>query len=239
LSYIENLSPKEKAIPLQIGDIVHQLLLKLIINELTPGDLEHLDELVTKLYPENSEEVSLDIAIQAGQLINGYLHKYEDDPLTFIPGETILETDIGCCILTGRVDAWARPQDGRLWRVEHKTTGKMDSFYLKGLKGGLQGAIYDFLTEKLFDEPLTGTIYNLLVKTQIPQYHRAYTKCNKFAIERMLKTVEGVVRDIERGDFYPSSLCFGYNKECDFKLLCEYDSPSTRESFYQIRKEVT
>jgi hypothetical protein len=224
--------------PLQVGDIVHQLHHLWITGQLTPEHFTNLDELVQKLYPENSEELSLDVAIQAATLIRGYLEKYRDDKLNFISSEIHIETDIGSCVLVMKVDALARPADERLWRVEHKTTARMDSHYLNGLKGGLQGAIYDFGIEQEFKEKVSGTIYNLLVKTKIPDYHRAYTKCNRSAIDRMLKTVEGVVRDIHNADFYPSSLCFLYQRECDYKKLCDYDDPMVRESFYMKRKEV-
>lgn len=237
-NYLDNLSPKEKKVPLQVGDIVHQLLHLWYSNKLKVEDITNLNEFVQKVYPENSEELSLDIAIQSAGLVKGYLTKYAEDTLKFIPGETSLEWDIGCCILNGKVDAYARPQDGRLWRIEHKTTAKMDSYYLNGLKGGLQGAIYDYLSEKLFNESITGTIYNLLVKTKIPDYHRAYTKCNPRAIERMLQTVEGVAKEVQTGDFYPSSRCFSYNSECSYKVLCEYDSEEVRNTFFVERKEV-
>lgn len=235
--YIDNLVPKEKAEPLQVGDIVHQLIHKWVIGEFTPDDIANLDEFVKTNYPEDDITQAMSVAIQAATLIQGYLKKYQDDPLQFISSEIHIEHDLGPCILVGKVDALARPEDNKLWRVEHKTTSRVDSYYLNGLKGGLQGAIYDYGIEKLFKEPVSGTIYNLLVKTKIPDYHRAYTKCNRAAIDRMLQTVEGVCRDIQRGDFYPSSNCFSYQRECDYLHLCNYDSPEVREVFYQKRKE--
>ena len=236
--YEVGLVPKVKAQPLQIGDIVHRLLHLYYDGRLTAEFTLNLEDFVKDLYPDNIDGEALDVAYEALALLKGYLAKYEeDDPLSIVPGETTLETDMGDYILTGKVDAWARLQDGRLWRVEHKTTAKLDSYYLDGLKGGLQGGIYDFLTESLFEEKLSGTIYNLLVKTKIPQYKRAYTSINRKVIERALMTVEGVVRDIQNGDVYPSSRCFSYNRVCDYKHLCDYDSPEVRENFYTKIKE--
>ena len=238
--YVHNLMPKAKAEPLQVGDVVHKLHHLWVLGKLTPSTIETLNDWVVKLYPEDTEEQALEVAAQAANLMKGYLNKYaEDDPLKFIPGETLIEVEFDNYILNGRVDCWVRPADGRLWRVEHKTASKMDSHYLQGLKGGLQGAIYDYLTEQTFKEKVSGTIYNLLIKTQIPQYLRAYAMCDRSAIDRMLKTVEGVYKEIMRGDYYPSSRCYGFNRECEYKMLCDNDNPRVREAFYQERKEVS
>ena len=235
--YEVGLVPKIKSQPLQVGDIAHQLLHLYYTNKLEGNFIENLNTFISELYPNNTDEESLNTALIAAGLLKGYIEKYEEeDPLTIIPGETQLEVDMGDYILTGKVDAWARLQDGRLWRVEHKTAARMDSNYLEGLKGGLQGGVYDFLTESLFKEQVSGTIYNMLIKTKIPQYPRAYTPINRKVMERSLKTIDGVVRSIKRGDFYPSTHCFTYNSVCAYKSLCDYDSLQVRESFYEQRK---
>lgn len=237
-TYIDKLAPKEKSQALQVGDIVHRLIHLWITGDLTPKIIEDLDILVQKLNPENTEEITSDVVTQAASLIKGYFNKYQDDSLSFISSEVHIEHDLGPCILVMKVDAIARPEDGKLWRVEHKTTSRMDSYYLNGLKGGLQGALYDFGIEQTFKEVLSGTIYNILVKTKIPQYDRAYTKINRAAIDRALQTIEGVCKEIAREEYFPSSNCFGFNRECDYKMLCEYDTPEVRQAFYQERKEV-
>jgi CRISPR/Cas system-associated exonuclease Cas4 (RecB family) len=240
--YIENLTTKDKSRALKIGDIVHQLLHLYLLKELdleAIQDLNKVLDVVKASYTTEDDLLALEIASESSILVSGYLHEFANDPLDLLPGETILETDMGDYILTGRVDAWARSNDDqKLWRIEYKTTAKTDSHYLQGLKSGLQGAIYDFLSETLFKEELAGTIYNLIVKTKIPKYQRAFTRCNRSAIERMLKTVDGVYRDIQRNDLYPSSKCYSYASECPYKVLCEFDSPGTREAFFTRRKEV-
>jgi hypothetical protein len=233
-SYVEELVPKEKAFPLQVGDILHQLLDLWYTDSLEQRYLQDMEAFVRDCYPNNTSEQTLEVAYQALRLFNGYYTKFaESDPLNFVSSETHIEVDMGDYILVMRVDALARPKDGRLWRVEHKTTARLDSHYLNGLKGGLQGAIYDFGVEHMLKEKVEGTIYNLLVKTKEPQYHRAYTKRNLAAQERMLKTVEGVYRDITKGDFYPSSQCYQYARECPYLLLCNHDSKEAREAFYE------
>jgi len=237
-TYIEKLTPKAKAQPLQIGDVVHKLHHLWVIGKLTPEIIIDLPKVVTKLYPENTEFESSEVAMWAGILMKGYLDKYsEDDPLEFISSEVHIEVELEHVVLVMKVDALARPKDQRLWRVEHKTTKRMDSFYLAGLKGGLQAALYDFGIEQMFHEKSSGTIYNLLVKTKVPDYHRAYAMASRTAIDRALATVEGVYQEIQQGDYFPSSWCFSYNSECGYKKLCDFDSEQTREAFYTERKE--
>jgi hypothetical protein len=235
-TYVDGLVPKTKSRALQVGDVVHRILHLSVRGRLEPKYIRDLDKLVEALYPDNPPDLSLSIASEAANLVVGYLREYPLDSLTWIPGETTLELDLGDFILMGIVDAWARTDDQRLWRVERKTTAKMDSLYLQGLKGGLQGSIYDHLSEELLDEQISGTIYDILVKTKIPTYKRSFTRINRRAIERMLETVHGVHRSVMREDFYPSSDCITYQRECPYKPLCEYDSPAVREAHF-IRRE--
>ena len=239
LYYNEKLVPKEeRSYQLQVGDVVHRLLHKWYIGEMDLSQISELDKFVQNIFPEITEAQALDVAIEATNLFNGYVNQWGvKDPLKFLPGgEVQVELEFPDYILFGRIDALARTKDKRLWRVEHKTAARMDSHYLGGLKGGLQGAIYDYLIENTMKEQVQGTIYNLLLKTKIPSYHRAYTAINRAAIKRMLQTVDGVYRDIQRGDFYPSSNCFTYNRECAYRLLCNNDTKAVREQFYTVRE---
>lgn len=233
--YNQGLILKKKPLPLQVGDIVHQLF-HLNYQDKLP-QLEKLNEWVQQLYPDNEEKVSLDVAIQAANLFVGYLRKYEDDPLTLVSSEVHLEFDTGPYILYGKIDGLVRTKDERLWRLERKTTSAMDSFFLNGLKTSLQAGIYDYLLEKTFDEVPYGTIYDILVKTKVPQYGRNPLPRNRRIMERALQTLEGVCRDLKRKEFYPSCECFTYSRECDYSILCNFDSPDARESFYQTIPE--
>jgi hypothetical protein len=232
---MEGLSPKEKARPLQLGDITHQLLHAWDRGTLTVKDIENLPAKVQELYPTNPEGMSEDIAIEAANLVRGYLKEHAGkEQLKMIPGETGLLIDAGDYLLYGKVDVWARDKKKQLWRGERKTTAKIDSFYLGGLKSGLQGGIYDILSEAVMKEPLKGTFYDMLVKTKIPQYPRTFVPRSAKHIQRTWETLNGVVRDINGGDFYPSCKCFMYNRECDYRMLCENDSDMTRNAFYEV-----
>lgn len=237
--YIDRLVRKEeKSYPLQVGDVVHRLMHLWYTGELTARVVTNLEKLVQKLYPGNEDPTTLSVAADAAALMKGYLDKFsQNDPIKFISTEVHLQVELPNYFLYGIIDALGRPEDKRLWRVEHKTTSRMDSFYLNGLKGGLQGAIYDYLIEQVMKEEVKGTIYNILVKTKIPQYERVYTNKNRAAVKRMLETVDGVYREIARAEYFPSSRCFSYNTDCDYKLLCDNDNEVTRQSFYKTREE--
>lgn len=230
--YVEYLVPKETSIPLQVGTIVHKLLDLHHKKELTVEMVENLPEYIQSLYSENSEELSEGIASEAARLVSGYLQKWEKDDIQVISSEVMGEVEMPNYILRIRADGLARSTNSKLWRLEHKTTARMDSSYLNGLKGGIQGAMYDFVLDHLFKEEVAGTIYNLLVKTKVPQFERTFSIRDMAMRERMLKTLDGVARDILSGDFYPSCQCFYYGRPCEFKPLCDFYSDAVRDAFY-------
>lgn len=236
-SYIDRLAPKKKVDNLQIGDIAHKLLDLWNRGKLTSAHIKDLESFVQTLYPFNEGDESLLIAREAARLVVGYIRQYENDPLKIVSSEVHIQVELPNYFLYGRMDGLSRTEDERLWRLEYKTARKMDSYYLDGLKAGLQGAIYDYLIEENFKEKLSGTIYSMLIKTNVPQFPRAFAPINRPAIKRMHQTLDGVYRDILKGDFYPSSQCLSYGRPCDFKLLCDNDNEETRQAFYVVKAE--
>lgn len=229
--YEENLVRKGTSRPLQVGQVVHRLFHMDNVNELTFELLANVDQLVEKLFPDNDAELSQSVAEEAVGLFVGYKRRFASEPLEVVASETIIEVDIGYCTLHARVDALARAESGRLRRVEHKTTSRFTADYLNGVTKGLQNALYDFASREVLNEPIEGTTFNLLVKTKIPQFHRTFVPYNQGNVDRMLEVVKGVCRSIEREDLYPSMQCYTYNRECEYKILCEHDSPASRSFF--------
>ena len=240
--YIEKLTPKEKSFPLKLGDITHHLLHENDKGELSLEDIQDykvVSDIALERYPDDEEDTVLSLTSQASTLCSGYLNEHAGSDIKIIPGESLLEVEMDDCTLIGIIDGWARPPDGKLFRLERKTAARIDNNYLGGLKGGLQGAIYDYITEQLFQEKLHGTIYDMLVKTKVPKFPRTFAKCDRTSIKLMQQYIKGVVKDIKAGDFYPNpDSCFRYNSTCPYRVLCTFDSPSARESFFTKRKEV-
>ena len=237
-NYIHELEFKQKSKALQIGDFLHTLLEKDALNELTSDFVFDLRQLIQEEYPENSEEDSREVAEMALSLYNGHKKKFEDDETFKIDSvEVILEADMGDFDLICRNDTFLKSQDGRMWRGEYKTTARIDSAYLSGLKNGLQAGIAYLLSEKLLPNKLTGTIYNLMVKTKVPQYERTMVLAEKSLLDRTVKCVNGVADGILNNRFYPSIQCHYYNRECEYLPLCRNDTPQTRSTFYRQRVE--
>lgn len=259
-NYQENLKRKESSYPLQVGSIVHDLLHRYYTGDDIMALLEEdhqgqtgLQRLIQEEYPENNSQETILVAHEAFNLVGGYLSKYLEDPLQVISSEMKIlhdriepETQQEYQIYA-IVDAVCRTQDQRLWRLEHKTASRVDTYYLNGLRGGLQGGIYHYLLNEVMPEPIVGTIYNMLVKTKIPHYERMPVMMQKQLAQRSLETFDGVARQIYQGDiFKDAGSCFSFNRECDYMPLCnlwkgQWDEPTLRikNSFFQPYKVET
>ena len=165
------------------------------------------------------------------------MNEFKNDPLEVVSSETHLELNRGLYTLYTRVDELVRTQDKKLWRGEHKTTARIDNAYLKGLKRGVQAGIADIVLEKVMPEKIWGTMYNLLVKTKVPQYYRSPILTEKNLRPMTESMLEYVYEGITGERFGCSMNCFAYNRECKFLALCKYDSPQIREAFYKYRPD--
>lgn len=251
-SYIHELTGKTTPGPMQVGKVVHDILFGLYTGKIKTEEIANMNEIVEKMYPDLSPAAALEIAFEASRLVTGYWRKYENDPIQMLSPEMQLEV-LREEPVTGKkyrifciVDGVGRTQDKRLWRLEHKTAAKMDSYYLQGLRGGLQGGIYHWALNQSMPEPVVGTIYNLLVKTKVPQFERMPVLMQNKLAERSLSTFDAVARQIWEGDiFQDAGSCFQFNGECWFLPLCnvwkgQWDQQALRvkEAFFVKRQTV-
>jgi hypothetical protein len=233
--YLEELEPKDKAIPLQVGDIVHWLIHRHDLNTLTfeqNGDFYHW---VQERYPHNTEELTKQVADQAWALLTAYKQRAKQDDIELVTSEIHLELEEADFFIYARLDQLAKIND-KFWRVEHKTAGRLDSAYLQGLKSNLQTGIYHYVIEQVLKKPVQGTIFNLLVKTKTPYCEINAVLKNRRVMQRSLLTFQGVARDIKRGDYYPTGVCYGYSKECEYLQLCNNPTDEVKSAFYQQRR---
>lgn len=226
----------ETSRPLQIGAITHLLIHHYNVQTLDLTDLDGIIEMVQDKYPDEERYIIHDIVELSITLLKAYVRKAEEKAIIVVASEMHVETEEPDFFIYGRVDGLGRTQDGRLWRRETKTTSKMDSLFLSGLKTGLQSGIYHHLLQQTLKEDIHGTIFELLVKTKTPYCELAPVPVNKLVIDRSLETFRGVARSIARGDFYPSSRCAGYNRECDYFALCNHPTEKTKQAFYKKRE---
>ena len=237
--YVEKLATKEKSIPLQVGDITHQLLDLFFSHQLTTDIIGQLGPIVGKLYPDNDEHLSADIAYQAAKLFNTFVKKHNNEKMQIHSPEMHLEKDFGPFSLYARLDGLLLDENGGVWREEFKTTSRTDSAYLSGLRGGLQTGISIWLLDELFPFRVKGTCFDLLVKKTVSEALRSLAPRQRWVVEFSKQTVHGVARSIARGDFYPSMNCIRYNRPCEYMVLCQSDTPQNRSAFFTERKEAS
>lgn len=235
--YNEMLKPKgDYSIALTTGVIVHRLLHWMNTGMETTDRITSLYTDLKKEFPQIPDDELKDSIHQSLTLVQGYLKKYESDPIEIVSSETHMELDCGDYVLYGRVDGLARTQDKRLWRHEIKTAGRMDRNYLAGLTNSLQSGIYHWMLDELReDEKIYGTIYSILVKTKVPQFERSPVLTPKKLIELTKRTVNRVYERICEKDFEPSLNCFTYFRECPYSMLCFKYSDRIRKEFFEHR----
>ena len=234
--YVLGLYPKvQTGNALQIGSITHELRDLYAKQELTNEFLANYEDWCTKKYPHHSESEVLDIATQALSLFQVFMEHDTRVPLNWVSSETHMELDTGEYVLYTRVDGLARTEDQRLWREELKTTSKLDSAYLNGLKGGVQAGIAYLVMKESVPEPVQGTCYDLLVKTKIPQCHRTFVQAERGLEQLTWDCINGVHAALEREDYHPSMSCFYYNRSCEYLSLCKGVTQHTLNTFFEKR----
>ncbi len=236
-TYIENLIPAGPTdIPLQVGGTVHELRDLWVSGKLDTTlmkDPEEFKKFIQDLYPEGSQDNLGEVAFDSYRLFKLYMEENQD--VKHVASETHLEWDDGEKIWYTRLDGLVRTEDNRLWREELKTTGRMDSAYLSGLRGGLQAGMAYTIMKNVMPEAVTGTFYVLLVKTKIAQHHRMFIPAERQLYDMTEKCVNGIYQGIKNEIWYPSMNCFFYNRECKYLPLCKNDSPQIRKDFYKER----
>ncbi len=127
--------------------------------------------------------------------------------------------------IRGILDAVVLYDDESLWRMEHKTTSRMNSLYLQGLSSGLQTGVYHWLAESVY-KPLKGTIYNILINTKTPQYTSAAIPVNKNLVIRSIAQCDVMADEIMDGLIYRNLLsCASFNQQCQYRSLCNRPDP--------------
>lgn len=235
--YIEGLSPKDKAKPLQIGAMSTILCDLYTQGILTLEHIGNIPEAMKMAFPNATGEELAENASEVARLLQGYVHYWEKEDIKIISPEVELLLELDDYNVYARLDSLAEDKLGK-WRLERKTTSRMDSGFLAGMYSGLQSAISHWLMEELMPEMnIRGTIFDLIVKTKVAQYARRPVPMPPWKVDYAKLCVQGVHEDIEAGRFYPSMDCTKYNKVCEFSILCRNDSPANRQSFFEPRKE--
>lgn len=235
--YIENLAPIKKADYFQTGIVVHDLRDEWVQGKLEAKDVAELRERVAREFPSNDPEVTEQVALESASLFVGYTKAFRDDDYELISPEMHLEKDFGDFKLYARLDALAKDPHGKVFRDELKTTKQMNSAYLQGLARGLQTGIAYWLCDELLPEKVRGTLFEIIVKTKIPQYKRNPVIRDEWCVRYAKQAVYGMFNDVSqrktKEDFYPSLDCNYGKYTCEYETLCRNDTEAKREAFFQ------
>ncbi|MCC6363121.1 MAG: PD-(D/E)XK nuclease family protein [Bryobacterales bacterium] len=174
LRYLQHLVPLERDRNLHFGSIIHECLqswyqrrdlaeVLALIDRLCPNRLQdenqlrdwHLATAMMKAYAaryatENFEVMALEKNFE-GPIVN---------PMTSAASRSFT--------LAGKVDGIVRI-DGEHFILEHKTAAQVDGDYLEKLWTDFQITIYAYYVEQTMGIPITGILYNVLVKAKLQQ----------------------------------------------------------------------
>ncbi|HVY93312.1 MAG TPA: PD-(D/E)XK nuclease family protein, partial [Bryobacteraceae bacterium] len=174
LRYLQHLVPLERDRNLHFGSIIHECLQAWHQRR----DLEEILALIDRLCPEHHQDENQrrDWHLAAA-LMKAYARRYASDDFEIVALEKNFEGPIinpatGAAsrsfVLAGKVDGVVRIGDD-YFILEHKTAGQLDGDYLEKLWTDFQITIYAHYIEQTIGIPITGILYNVLVKAKLQQ----------------------------------------------------------------------
>jgi len=240
LAYIDLLVPKQRPDYFVIGDLVH---LGLALGN-TCKDLDKVHEILVEYvlmdHPSPSDDTQLQLS-KSWELVQAYFAKYgfEDDIHDIEQGSVELEVGkidysdgTSCKVLyTGRKDAMKGSQI-----LERKTAGALNKRMLQMFHKDPQTLGYMLLTPEA-----EGVIYDMIIKTKTPQFHREEVIVPQKYINRykifIVETAYGIATLHDTLDRPPThrrnlfqciSLIGG---ECPYRPICDIDNEPLRNDF--------
>ncbi len=174
LRYLQHLVPLERDRNLHFGSIIHECLQAWHQRR----DLEEVLTLIDRLCTERSQdETQRRDWHLATAMTKAYARHYASDDFEIVALEKnfagpIVNPATGAAsrsfVLAGKVDGIVRI-GGDYFILEHKTAGQVDGDYLEKLWTDFQITIYAHYIEQTMGIPITGILYNVLVKAKLQQ----------------------------------------------------------------------
>jgi hypothetical protein len=174
LRYLQHLVPIERDRNLHFGSLIHECL------ELWHGqrDLALVLDLIDRRCAARAqdEDQKRDWHL-ATAMMRAYAERYAQEEFEIVALEHLFEGPIvnpatGAASrsfrLAGKVDGIVRI-DGEYFILEHKTASQIDSDYLERLWTDFQITLYAHYVEQTMGIPITGILYNVLVKARLQQ----------------------------------------------------------------------
>ena len=166
----------------------------------------------------------------AHAIIDRYRENYKEERFQIIETEKqfclpIVNPETGSASQTyqimGKIDGIAR-ENGHLWIIEHKTTSAISNQYKKGLTLDAQSILYVDAMERVFNEPVQGVIYNVLLKS-VP-HKPALLKNGKLSTDK---------RQVTTAELYRKAIAENFLSETDYSEFIAFLESSQRSFFYR------
>jgi hypothetical protein len=172
--YLEQLVPVTRDRNLHFGSIIHECLQTWHERR----DLDDVVALINRLCPNRQQDENQrrdwHLAIA---MMRAYAERYAAEEFEIVALEKAFEGPIvnpatGAAsrsfVLAGKVDGIVRI-GGEYFVLEHKTAAQIDGDYLEKLWTDFQITIYSYYIEQTMGIPITGILYNVLVKAKLQQ----------------------------------------------------------------------
>jgi hypothetical protein len=240
--YVKNLDTKFKAPPLIFGTAVHAALESWYIDQMNGGkDLElrkanALQTFIKSMEAEEGEYAEHDYYIidrdRGFKLVSNYFDQYPDDErlwkILAVEESVQMVLPTGD-IFTGTVDLKVQI-DGRIYIVDHKTTGWGMSQCMRSLEASDQSTGYTMIHNVMHpDQEAVGLIYNVLRSVKsVTEYSRTMVVKPKSEQKRFAREIADGFGEIVQKMGDPNACfrrntqnCFAYNRACPYLELCQ------------------
>ena len=172
--YLEQLVPLTRDRNLHFGSLIHECLQSWHERRDLAEVLALIDRLCPNRLQDENQRRDWHLAIA---MMKAYTARYATEEFETIALEKNFEGPIvnpatGAAsrsfVLAGKVDGIVRI-GGDYFVLEHKTASQLDSDYLERLWTDFQITIYSYFVEQTMGIPITGILYNVLVKAKLQQ----------------------------------------------------------------------
>ncbi len=174
LRYLEHLVPLERDRNLHFGSLIHECLQTWHARRDLAEVLELIDSRCLNRTQDENQHRDWHLATA---MMKGYASRYPAEEFEVVALEKAFEGYIinpatGAAsrsfTLAGKVDGIVRIGSEH-FILEHKTAGQLDADYLERLWTDFQITIYAYYVEQTMGVPITGILYNVLVKAKLQQ----------------------------------------------------------------------
>jgi hypothetical protein len=172
--YLQQLVPLQRDRNLHFGSLIHECLQSWHAQRDLPEVLDLIDRLCMNRTQDEDQRRDWHLATA---MMKGYAARYPAEEFEVIALEKAFEGPIvnpstGAASrsfkLAGKVDGILRIGGG-FFILEHKTASQVDADYLEKLWTDFQITIYAHYVEQTMGIPITGILYNVLVKAKLQQ----------------------------------------------------------------------